>query len=104
MPTDYHPAIKTDMPADYQVYHPALAIRQVLQDFAMLFKKDLGCTTVTECVIVTGDALPVKVPPCLIPWPFHYSERSYKKWHMKVLSDRATALGVLLLFMCLEQW
>ena len=46
-----------DIPTDY---HPAL--RQVLQDHAMLFRKDLGRTTVMEHVIETGNASPVKVP------------------------------------------
>ena len=61
-----------DMPTDY---HPAL--RQVLQDHAMLFKKDLGRTTVTEHVIETGNASPVKVPAC--PIPFHYSEHVHNQ-------------------------
>ena len=61
-----------DMPTDY---HSAL--RQVLQDYAMLFKKDLGCTTVAEHVIETGDALPVKVPPR--PILFHYSEHVHNQ-------------------------
>ena len=60
MPTDYHPALK-----------------QVLQDHAMLFKKDLGHTMVTEHVIETGNALPVKIPAC--PIPFHYSEHVHKQ-------------------------
>ena len=61
-----------DMPTEY---HPAL--RQVLQDHAMLFKSDLGCTTVAEHVIETGDAAPVKVPPR--PVPFHYAGRVHKE-------------------------
>ena len=61
-----------DMPTEY---HPAL--RQVLQDYAMLFKSDLGHTTVAECVIETGDAAPVKVPPC--PTAFHYTECVHKQ-------------------------
>ena len=61
-----------DMPTEY---HPAL--RHVLQDHAMLFKSDLGCTTVAEHVIETGDAAPVKVPPH--PIPFHYAEHVHKQ-------------------------
>ena len=61
-----------DMPKDY---HPAL--RQVLQDNAMIFRKDLGRTTVTEHVIETGEASPVKVPAR--PIPFHYLERVHNQ-------------------------
>lgn len=61
-----------DMPTEY---HPAL--RQVLQDHAMLFKSDLGHTTVAQHVIETGDAAPVKVPPR--PIPFHYADRVHKQ-------------------------
>ena len=61
-----------DMPTEY---HPAL--RQVLQDYAMLFKSDLGRTTVAEHVIETGHAAPVRVPPR--PIPFHYAERVHKQ-------------------------
>ena len=87
-----------DMPIDH---HPAL--RQVLQDHAMLFRKDLGRTTVTEHVIETGNASPVKVPAC--PAPFHSTIQnvfttSYKRWHKKASSGAATALGAPLLFMC----
>ena len=56
-------------------YHPALS--QVLQDHVMLFKSDLGHTTVAEHVIETGDAAPVKVPPS--PIPFHYAECVHKQ-------------------------
>ena len=61
-----------DMTTDY---HPVL--RQVLQDHAMLFRKDLGRTTVMEHVIETGNASPVKVPAR--PIPFHYSERVHNQ-------------------------
>ena len=56
-----------NMPTDY---HPAL--RQVLQDNAMIFRKDLGRITVTEHVLETAEASPVKVPTRLIS--FHYLE------------------------------
>ena len=56
-------------------YHPAL--RQVLQDNAMIFRKDLGRTTVTEHVIETGEASPVKVPAR--PIPFHYLEHVHNQ-------------------------
>ena len=39
----------------------------------MIFRKDLGRTTVTEHVIETGEASPVKVSAR--PIPFHYLER-----------------------------
>ena len=61
-----------DMPTDY---HPAL--RQVLQDHAMVFRKDLGRTTIAEHVIETGEASPVKVPAR--PIPFHYMERVHNQ-------------------------
>ena len=64
------PAMENDtlnMPTDY---HPAL--RQVLQDNAMIFRKDLGRITVTEHVLETAEASPVKVPTRLIS--FHYLE------------------------------
>ena len=61
-----------DMPTDY---HPAL--RQVLQDNAMIFRKDLGRITITEHVIETGEASPVKVPAR--PIPFHYMDRVHNQ-------------------------
>ncbi len=57
-----------DMPKDC---HPAL--QPVLNEFKMLFRAELGQTSVTEHVIDTGDATPVKVPPR--PIPFHYQDR-----------------------------
>ena len=61
-----------DMPTDY---HPAL--RQVLQDHAMIFRKDLGRTTIAEHVIEMGEASPVKVP--VLPIPFHYMDRVHNQ-------------------------
>ena len=61
-----------DMPTDY---HPAL--RQVLQDHAMIFRKDLGRTTIAEHVIETGEASPVKVPAR--PIPFHYMDHVHNQ-------------------------
>ena len=61
-----------DMPTEY---HPALS--QVQQDHTMLFKSDLGCTTVAEHVIEKGDAALVKVPLC--PIPFYYAECIHKQ-------------------------
>ena len=66
------PAVENDtldMPTD----NPAL--RQVLQDNAMIFI--LGKTTVTEHVIETGEASTVKVP--VHPIPFHYLERVHNQ-------------------------
>lgn len=57
-----------DMPTEY---HPAL--RPVLREHQKLFKTQIGRTHVTEHVIDTGDAAPVKVPPR--PIPFHYQEK-----------------------------
>ena len=59
-----------DMPTKY---HPALG--SVLQEYQKLFKTQLGQTHITEHVIDTGDASPVKVPPR--PIPFHYQDRVY---------------------------
>ena len=57
-----------DMPTKY---HPAL--EPVLREHQKLFKTLIGWTHVTEHVIDTGDAAPVKVP--LHPIPFHYQEK-----------------------------
>ena len=57
-----------DMPTDY---HPLL--ESTLQEHRAIFRKKLGHTNVTEHVIETGDALPVKVPAR--PIPFHFKER-----------------------------
>ena len=80
-----------DMPTDN---HPAL--RQVLQDNAMIFRKDLGRTTVTEHVIETGEASPVKIAARPIIWNVFII--SYKRWHKKASLGAATALGVPQLF------
>ena len=85
-----------DMPTDY---HPVL--RQVLQDHAMLFRKDLGWTTVTEHVIKTGNASPVKVPAR--PIPFHYSERVHNQLQemaQEGIIRRSNSPGAPLPFMC----
>ena len=60
--------VKSDMS---QKYHKAL--ESVLNDYAALFRCQLGRTNVTQYIIDTGDATPVKLPPC--PIPFHYSEQ-----------------------------
>lgn len=73
VPLKVKPSQQTlEMPTDY---HPALS--QVLQDHEQLFKQELGKTNVTQHVIDTGDATPVKVPPR--PIPFHYVDRVHKQ-------------------------
>ena len=57
-----------DMPKDC---HPALS--QVLKEHQMLFTTQLGRTKITEHVIDTADAPPVRVLPR--PIPFHYKEQ-----------------------------
>ena len=57
-----------DMPKDV---HPDLI--HIINNHKQLFSTQLGRTTTIEHVIVTGDALPVKVPPR--PIPFHFVER-----------------------------
>ena len=57
-----------DMPKDC---HPALS--QVLKEHQMLFTTQLGSTKITEHVIDTADAPPVRVPPR--PIPFHYKKQ-----------------------------
>ena len=56
-----------DMPTDY---HPLL--ESTLQEHRAIFRKKLEHTNVTEHVIETGDALPVKVPAR--PISFHFKE------------------------------
>jgi len=51
--------------------HPSL--KPIIQEFEVLFSKQLGQTNVTQHMIDTGDAAPIKVPPWQIP--FHYAER-----------------------------
>ena len=58
---------KFDMPKDS---HPTLG--PVLKEHEKLFQVQLGLTDVTEHVIDTGDAPPVKVPAR--PIPFHYRD------------------------------
>ena len=64
---DYGSA-RIDMPSDI---HPSLA--PVLDEFKALFSQQLGKTNVTEHIIDTGDALPIKIPPRQIP--FHYVDK-----------------------------
>ena len=56
------------MPSDV---HPSL--KPVLEEFKDLFSQQLGRTNVTEHMIDTGDALPIKIPPRQIP--FHYVDK-----------------------------
>ena len=51
--------------------HPAL--QEVLTDFKELFSPQIGCTTITQHHIDTGNAQPVKVPPR--PIPFHFVDQ-----------------------------
>ncbi len=60
--------VQFDMPKES---HPMLDA--VLEGHKELFRTQLGKTTVTEHVIDTGEAPPVKVPPR--PVPFHYKDR-----------------------------
>ena len=53
-----------DMPSDV---HPAL--EQVIDEYRMLFSRNPGQTHITQHIIDTGNAPPVKVPPR--PIPFH---------------------------------
>ena len=64
---DYDPNT-VDMPSDV---HPSL--KPVLEEFKDLFSQQLGRTNVTEHMIDTGDALPIKIPPRQIP--FHYVDK-----------------------------
>ena len=59
---------KFDMPDDF---HPTLV--PVLKEHEQLFRTQLGKTDITEHVIDTREAAPVKVPPR--PVPFHYKDR-----------------------------
>ena len=61
-----------DMPTNI---HPAL--KPTLEEFKSLFSLELGCTNVTQHVIDTGNALPIKVPPR--PIPFHYTEQVHQQ-------------------------
>jgi len=54
-------------------YHPAIA--SVLQEHYSLFNANFA---VTDHVIGTGDALPIKVPPR--PIPFHFAECVHKQF------------------------
>ena len=60
--------VNSDMP---QKCHKALEL--VLNDHAALFRYQLARTNVTQHVIYTSNATPVKLPSC--PIPYHYSER-----------------------------
>ena len=61
-----------DMPKDV---HPDLI--HIINNHKQLFSTQLGRITAIEHVIVTGDALPVKVPPH--PIPFHFAERIHNQ-------------------------
>ena len=70
--------IELEMPKDS---HAALS--SVLKEHERLFRRQLGSTGIVEHVINTGDAPPVKVPPC--PIPLHFTTRTvcvnnYRKW------------------------
>ena len=57
--------IELDMPTDR---HPVLS--SVLKEHEKVFRRQLGSTDIVEHVIDTGDAPPVKVPPCPIALHF----------------------------------
>ena len=61
-----------DMPSDV---HPAL--EQVIEEYKMLFSHNPGQTGITQHIIDTGNALPVKVPPR--PIPFHLVDQVQKQ-------------------------
>jgi len=77
-----------DMPTDYNS-----ALGSVLLEHSAIFSEH---TTVAEHVIETGDASPVKVSVC--PIPFHLMERvnilSCRKWQMLAKFSQVTALGM----------
>ena len=61
-----------DMPTDV---HPAC--QQLIENHRELFSQHLGQTSVTSHVIDTGDASPVRVPPC--PILFRYAEKVHRQ-------------------------
>ena len=61
-----------DMPTNV---HPALT--PTLQEFKSLFSIELGHTNTTQHVIDTGNALPIKVLLC--PIPFHNTKRVHQQ-------------------------
>ena len=61
-----------DLPTDV---HPSL--RNIITDHKLLFSEQLGKTNVTNHVIDTGNAIPVRVPPR--PIPFHYAEKVHNQ-------------------------
>ena len=69
--------IQSEMPTNV---HPLL--RSVIREFKELFSDQLGQTNVTEHMIDTGEAAPIKVPPRQIP--FYYTE-----WIHSQLQDMA---------------
>ena len=60
--------VELDMP---QNYHKSL--KPILKDHAALFRCQLGRTNVAKHVIETGNAPPVRLPSC--PIPFHYTKQ-----------------------------
>ena len=79
-----------DMPTDV---HPAC--QQLIENHTELSSQHLGKTSVTSHVIDTGDASPVRVPPC--PILFRHAvkvHRQLKKWQVMVSFNRVIALGV----------
>ena len=61
-----------DLPTDV---HPSL--RDIITDHKLLFSEHLGKTDVTNHVIDTGNATPIRVPPC--PIPFYYVEKVHNQ-------------------------
>ena len=61
-----------EMPEDV---HPDLV--HLINNYKQLFSTQLRKTTTMEHVIDTGEAAPIKVPPC--PIPFHYTERAHNQ-------------------------
>ena len=58
-----------------EITHPAIA--QIIEEYKLLFSPQIGRINIMHHNIDTGDASPVKVPPCHIP--FHYVDRVQKQ-------------------------
>ena len=68
-----------EMPEDV---HPDLV--HLINNYKQLFSTQLGKTTTMEHVIDTGEAAPIKVPPC--PIPFHYAKRAHNQLQLQEMA------------------